>query len=115
MEIVYVGLDLGSSSFQQVAIKGDGSIKVNRSFTTSVFGKAHDKRRAFLHNLWLCTGRPLFVFHIDACGARPSCAHSPCCHYDPDEPGSSVATLAELSQYETLLSADNSRKHKRGR
>src|SRR6266550_3539568 len=35
MEIVYVGLDLGSSSFQQVAIKADGSIKVNRSFTTS--------------------------------------------------------------------------------
>ncbi len=35
MEIVYVGLDLGSSSFQQVAIKTDGSIKVNRSFTTS--------------------------------------------------------------------------------
>jgi hypothetical protein len=27
MEIVYVGLDLGSSSFQQVAIKADGSIK----------------------------------------------------------------------------------------
>src|SRR5258708_28964436 len=35
MEIVYVGLDLGSSAFQQVAIKIDGSIKVNRSFTTS--------------------------------------------------------------------------------
>jgi transposase len=35
MEIVYVGLDLGSSAFQQVAIKADGSIKVNRSFTTS--------------------------------------------------------------------------------
>ena len=35
MEIVYVGLDLGSSSFQQVAIKTDGSIRVNRSFTTS--------------------------------------------------------------------------------
>jgi transposase len=35
MEIVYVGLDLGSSGFQQVAIKADGSIKVNRSFTTS--------------------------------------------------------------------------------
>jgi transposase len=31
----YVGLDLGSSAFQQVAIKTDGSIKVNRSFTTS--------------------------------------------------------------------------------
>jgi len=35
MEIVYVGLDLGSSNFQQVAIKADGSVKVNRSFTTS--------------------------------------------------------------------------------
>jgi len=35
METVYVGLDMGSSSFQQVAIKPDGSIKVNRSFTTS--------------------------------------------------------------------------------
>jgi len=35
METVYVGLDLGSSSFQQVAIKSDGAIKVNRSFTTS--------------------------------------------------------------------------------
>lgn len=35
METVYVGLDLGSSSFQQVAIKADGSVKVNRSFTTS--------------------------------------------------------------------------------
>jgi len=34
METVYVGLDLGSSDFQQVAIKTDGSIKVNRSFTT---------------------------------------------------------------------------------
>ena len=35
METVYVGLDLGSSGFQQVAIKTDGSIKVNRGFTTS--------------------------------------------------------------------------------
>jgi transposase len=35
MEIVYVGLDLGSSAFQQVAIKTDGSLKVNRSFSTS--------------------------------------------------------------------------------
>jgi hypothetical protein len=35
MEIVYVGLDLGSSSFQQVAMKVDGSVRVNRSFTTS--------------------------------------------------------------------------------
>jgi transposase len=35
METVYVGLDMGSNGFQQVAIKTDGSIKVNRSFTTS--------------------------------------------------------------------------------
>src|SRR6266481_2579764 len=35
METVYVGLDLGSSGFQQVAIKSDGAVKVNRSFTTS--------------------------------------------------------------------------------
>ena len=35
METVYVGLDLGSSTFQQIAIRTDGAIKVNRSFTTS--------------------------------------------------------------------------------
>lgn len=35
MSIVYVGLDLGSSNFQQVAIKSDGSVRVNRDFTTS--------------------------------------------------------------------------------
>src|SRR5713226_5435841 len=35
METVYVGLDLGSSAFQQVAMKTDGSVKENRSFTTS--------------------------------------------------------------------------------
>jgi hypothetical protein len=35
MEIVYVGLDLGSSAFQQVAIRADGSVTTNRSFTTS--------------------------------------------------------------------------------
>ncbi len=35
MNTVYVGLDLGSSAFQQVAIKSDGSTKVNRSFSTS--------------------------------------------------------------------------------
>jgi len=35
MSTVYVGLDLVSSTFQQVAIKTDGSIKVNRSLTTS--------------------------------------------------------------------------------
>ena len=35
MCIVYVGLDLGSSSFHQVAISSDGSLIVNRSFSTS--------------------------------------------------------------------------------
>ncbi len=35
MSIVYVGLDLGSSSFHQVAISSDGSASVNRSFSTS--------------------------------------------------------------------------------
>ena len=35
MEIVYVGLDLGSSSFQQVAMKVDGSVRANRNLTTS--------------------------------------------------------------------------------
>src|SRR4029453_10890427 len=35
MCIVYVGLDLGSSSFQQVAISNDGTVIVNRSFSTS--------------------------------------------------------------------------------
>jgi hypothetical protein len=35
MEQVYVGLDLGSSSFHQIAIGGDGSVIVNRSFCTS--------------------------------------------------------------------------------
>jgi transposase len=35
MEIVYVGLDLGSSAFQQVALNHAGVVKVNRDFTTS--------------------------------------------------------------------------------
>ncbi len=35
MSIVYVGLDLGSSAFHQVAIGSDGSMSVNRNFTTS--------------------------------------------------------------------------------
>jgi transposase len=35
METVYVGLDMGSSGFQQVAIKTDGSLKLNRNFATS--------------------------------------------------------------------------------
>jgi transposase len=35
MNTFYVGLDLGSSSFQQAAINNDGAIVMNRSFTTS--------------------------------------------------------------------------------
>ncbi len=35
MSIVYVGLDLGSSNFQQVALNHDGVSRVNRDFTTS--------------------------------------------------------------------------------
>ena len=35
METVYVGLDMGSSSFQQVAMNTNVSVRVNRSFTTS--------------------------------------------------------------------------------
>jgi len=35
MEIVYVGLDLGSSNFQQVALNHDGVSRVNRDFSTS--------------------------------------------------------------------------------
>jgi transposase len=35
MSIVYVGLDLGSSNFHQVALNHDGVIRVNREFTTS--------------------------------------------------------------------------------
>ena len=35
MNKVYVGLDMGSSSFQQAAIDQDGVSTVNRSFPTS--------------------------------------------------------------------------------
>ena len=35
MSIVYVGLDLGSSNFQQVALHHDEVSRVNRDFTTS--------------------------------------------------------------------------------
>ena len=35
MSIVYVGLDLGSSNFQQVALNHAGVSGVNRDFTTS--------------------------------------------------------------------------------
>ena len=35
MNTVYVGLDLGSSNFQQVAVKATGATSLNRSFSTS--------------------------------------------------------------------------------
>jgi len=35
MEIVYVGLDLGSSNFQQVALNHEGVSRVNRDYSTS--------------------------------------------------------------------------------
>jgi hypothetical protein len=35
MSIVYVGVDLGSSAFQQVAIDPAGAVAINRKFTTS--------------------------------------------------------------------------------
>jgi transposase len=35
MSIVYVGLDLGSSNFQQVTINHQGTMKLNRDFSTS--------------------------------------------------------------------------------
>ena len=35
MSIVYVGLDLGSSNFQQVALNHDRVSRVNRDFRTS--------------------------------------------------------------------------------
>jgi len=35
MDKVYVGLDLGSSSFHQTTINHEGAITVNRSFPTS--------------------------------------------------------------------------------
>lgn len=51
MEIVYVGLDLGSSSFHPAAIKADGSIALNRIFTTSEANlrKAFSDFRGVIH------------------------------------------------------------------
>lgn len=51
MRIVYVGLDLGSSSFHQVAIGSDGSVTVNRSFTTGELNlrKAFSDLRGEIH------------------------------------------------------------------
>ena len=36
MSIVYVGLDLGSSNFQQVALNHAGVVRVNRDFSHRV-------------------------------------------------------------------------------
>ena len=51
MSIVYVGLDLGSSTFHQVAISNDGSVTINRSFSTSELNlrKAFADLRGELH------------------------------------------------------------------
>jgi|ERR671922_716316 hypothetical protein len=51
MSIVYVGLDLGSSFFHLVAISNDGSVTVNRSFSTSELNlrKAFAELRGELH------------------------------------------------------------------
>ena len=48
MSISYVGLDLGSSVFHQVAIKSTGSVTVNRDFSTSEL----NLRRAFCRLSW---------------------------------------------------------------
>ena len=51
MSIVYVGLDLGSSHFQQVVLNHSGLIKVNRNFTTSAANlvKAFADQRGEIH------------------------------------------------------------------
>jgi Transposase len=51
MSLVYVGLDLGSSSFHQVAISADGSLIMNRSFSTNEMNlrKAFSDLRGELH------------------------------------------------------------------
>jgi transposase len=51
MNTVYVGLDLGSSAFQQVVIRDDGSIRVNRDFSTSEANliKAFSDQRGEIH------------------------------------------------------------------
>lgn len=51
MAIVYVGLDLGSSSFQQATVKADGSIGLNRIFGMSEVNlrKAFSELRGEIH------------------------------------------------------------------
>src|SRR6266849_9095068 len=51
MSIVYVGLDLGSSNFQQVALNHNGVSRVNRDFTTSKANlvKAFSDLKAEIH------------------------------------------------------------------
>jgi hypothetical protein len=53
MNQVYVGVDLGSSAFQQVAMKTDGSVRVNRDFRTSEANliKAFTDLKGELHGL----------------------------------------------------------------
>jgi transposase len=51
MNTVYVGVDLGSSAFQQVVIRDDGSMRVNRDFSTSEANliKAFSDQRGEIH------------------------------------------------------------------
>lgn len=51
MNPVYVGLDLGSSNFQQVVMRADGSLRVNRDFRTSEANliKAFSDQRGEIH------------------------------------------------------------------
>src|SRR6266545_6353999 len=51
MSIVYVGLDLGSSNFHQVAVNDAGASRINREFTTSEANliKAFSDQRGEIH------------------------------------------------------------------
>src|SRR6266508_1694313 len=51
METVYVGLDLGSSNFHQVAVNDAGASRINREFTTSEANliKAFSDQRGEIH------------------------------------------------------------------
>ena len=51
MSTVYVGLDLGSSNFQQVVVNQAGITRVNRDFTTSEANlvKAFADQRGEIH------------------------------------------------------------------
>ncbi len=63
MNKVYVGLDLGSSSFQQAAINQDGLVLMNRSYPTS-----EAKLRSAFANL----RGEIHVHLANLCGGRSS-------------------------------------------